>query len=72
MPDKAARGRVPAVRFVDQKPNLTKVRGIGPEPKNWLRVFSNAEASRFGQGIREWSGQKNGGTPWPRRGWECA
>ncbi len=50
MPDKAARGRVPAVRFVDQKPNLTKVRGIGPEPKNWLRVFSNAEASRFGQG----------------------
>ena len=25
-------GRVPAVRFVDQKPNLTKVRGIGPEP----------------------------------------
>ncbi len=44
MPDKAARGRVPAVRFVDQKPNLTKVRGIGPEPKNWLRVFSNAEA----------------------------
>jgi SRSO17 transposase len=27
------KGRVPVVRFVDQKPNLTKVRGIGPEPK---------------------------------------
>src|SRR5712692_4374550 len=25
-------GRVPVVRFVDQKPNLTKVRGTGPEP----------------------------------------
>jgi len=27
------KGRVPLVRFVDQKPNLNKVWGIDPEPK---------------------------------------